>query len=133
MVVTIPIVAVFLLDEQFVVSDYLKFVLYAAAIGVGVSSVVMFPLSLLVERLVERAKVFVVVMPFALMFVSVACLLGRLFLTGQFFDTVFGWPGLFLAFSLVFGFCWSVLWIGRVVAYGLQRVNEVATKRSRHD
>jgi hypothetical protein len=127
MVITLPIVAVFLIDKEFVVSDYLKFILYAAGVGLGASVVVMFPLSLLFERLVERAKALAVAVPLVLLFVSVACLLGRFFLTGQFFDTVLGWAGLLFAFSLVFGFYWVVLWIGRALIYGVKRFRRKAS------
>lgn len=126
--VTIPMLAVFLFDKEFVISDYLRFILYAAGVGVGVSSLVMFPLSLLVERLVERAVLVAIAVPLGLVFVSVACLLGRVFLTGQFFDAVFGWPGFLLAFSVVFGFYWSVLWVGRGLAHGFQRVRKASAE-----
>lgn len=127
MVITLPMVAVFLFDKQFVISDYLTVILYAAGAGAGASVVVMFPLSLLFERLVERAKALAFAVPIVLLFVSVACLLGRFILTGQFFDTVFGWAGLLFAFSLVFGFYWVVLWIGRALFYGVQRFGHRAS------
>lgn len=127
MVVTLPMAAVFFVDNQFVIFDYLKFVLYAACVGVGVSVCVMFPLSLLLERVVERAKLLAVAAPFGLIFISVTCLLFRYFLTGEFFDTVFGWAGLLFTFSVVFGFYWIVLWIGRALIYGIQRLTPKAS------
>jgi len=121
MVVTLPMVAVFLIDKQFVVADYLKVVLYAAAVGVGVSLVIMFPLALLFEKLVERVKPLALIVPLFLIFVAVACLIVRFLVTGQFFDTVFGWSGLLFAIAVVFGFYWLVLWIGRGFVYGVQK------------
>jgi hypothetical protein len=127
LIITLPIVAVFLFDKQFVISDYLKFVLYAAGVGVGTSVAVIFPLSLLFERLVEGVKPLAVAVPLILLFASFACLLGRFFLTGQFFDSVFGWAGLLFAFSVVFGFYWVVLWTGRALIYGVQRFRQKAS------
>jgi len=121
-IITLPMVAAFLFDKQFVISDYLRFLLYAAGVGIGVSVAIMFPLSVLFERFVEHVKPLAVVVPLLLLFVSVSCLLGRFFLTGQFFDTVFGWPGLLFAFSIVFSFYWFVLWVGRGLIYGVKRI-----------
>lgn len=121
MVITLPMAAVFIIDEQFVVLDYLRFTLYAAGVGFGVSVIVMFPLSLLLERLVEGTKALVVIVPLVLLFVSVACVLGRVLLTGRFFDSIFGWAGWLFAFSLVFSLYWLVLWIERAWRYGVKK------------
>ena len=113
MVISLIVVFLFQFDKHLVISDYLKAIPYAAGMGIGASVVVVFPLSLLFERLVEHTKPMAVVVPLFLLFVSIACLLGRFFLTEQFFDTVFGWAGLLFAFSVIFGFYWVILWIGR--------------------
>jgi hypothetical protein len=117
-------VAAFLFDGQFDPGDYLKFILYAAAVGTGVSALVMFPLALLLERLAGRSKFIPLIVPLLPVSISMACLLGRFFLTGRFLDSLLAWPGCFLAFSIVFGFYWSVLWIGKALQKGFQRVKK---------
>jgi hypothetical protein len=121
LVLSLPIAAVSLIDDQFVLSDYLKFVLYAAGVGIGVSVVVMFPLSLLLERLAAGKKWLAIAVPLLLLFVSVVCLLGQFFLTRQFLETIFGWAGFLFAFSLAFSFYWVVLWVGKALFSHVQR------------
>lgn len=123
MIVTLPLVAVFLIDDAFVVSEYLKFIVYAAGISLGVSSLVMFPLSLLLERLVMWRKWLAVVPPL-LLALSVICLAGCYGLTHQFLDTVFGWTGFFFAFALAFSVYWGVLWLVKALIYGVHKLRD---------
>ena len=116
MVFTLPLAAVFLIDEAFVVSDYLKFIAYAAGIGLGVSSLILFPLSLLLERLVMRTGWWAGVPP--LLFVlSAIVLAARCLLTARFLETLFGWAGLLFALALLLTLYWGVLWLVHLVVH----------------
>lgn len=127
MIITLPVVAVFLFDKQFAISDYLKFLLYAGGAGTGVSAGILFPLALLFEQLAKRTRPLAAVVPVVMLVISMVCLLGRFLLTEQFLETVFGWPGLMFVFSLVFSFYWTVLWIGKGLIYGARRFAEKAS------
>lgn len=113
----LPIIAVCILDNASLgdATDALKTIIGVAA---GISVGIMFPAACILERLAARAKPLVVVAPAGLIVVSIICLLSRFLLTGQFFDTVFGWAGLLFAISVIFGFYWVVLWLGRALSYG---------------
>jgi hypothetical protein len=114
-VLSLPIAAVSLIDNQFIFSDYLKFLLYAAGVGIGVSAVVMFPLSLFLERLTARSRLLVIATPLLLLFVSILCMVGQFLLPRQSSNTVFNWSGLLFALSLVFSFYWVVLHMGNTL------------------
>ena len=51
---TLPIAAVFMLDRQFVVSDYLKFVLHALWVGSAITLALIFPIAYLTERVLPK-------------------------------------------------------------------------------
>jgi hypothetical protein len=121
LVFSLPVAAVSLIDDQFVLSDYLEFLLYAAGVGIGVSAVVMFPLSLLLERLTAHSKLLAIAAPLLLLFISGLCLLARFLLPGQLSNTVFDLSLLFFALSLAFIFYWAVLWIGNALLSRVQR------------
>jgi hypothetical protein len=112
MALSLPIAAVFLVDDAFVFSEYLKFVFYAAGIGLAVSAVIMFPLSLLLERLTTRSKLLTIAAPLLLLFVLAVSLLGIHFLTRQ---VSLSWTILLFAFSAAFGFYWIVLHFGNTL------------------
>lgn len=109
MVLSLPIAAVFLIDDAFVLSDYLKFIVYAAGAGIGISVLVLFPLSVFLERLTARSKLLVIAAPLLVLFI---CLLGLFLLPGQPSSTIFI---LLIALSLAFGFYWVVLHIGNTL------------------
>jgi hypothetical protein len=121
-IITLPMLGVFFIDDEFAISEYVRFVLYAAGTSLAISAIVMFPLALLAERFAARAKVLIVLIPLCLLAVSGVCLLGRLLLTGALLDTVLGWTGGLVAFSLVFTVYWSSLWSERAVIYGFRKL-----------
>ncbi len=122
MIITLPIVGVFILDGAFIISDYLRFVSFAAGASLALIVLVMFPLALLLERLVVRARVLTLLIPLGLLVISVAILLGRFLTIGAFFETAFSWTGGFVAFSLVFAVYWSSLWLERSLIYGIYKL-----------
>jgi hypothetical protein len=118
MVISFPMAAVFIIDDAFVLSDYLKFILYAAGAGIGVSVFVLFPLSLLLERLTARSRPLVIAAPLLVFFVSAIGLLGIYLLARQ---ASFSWIIPLFAFSLAFGFYWIVLHLGNALFSRVQR------------
>jgi hypothetical protein len=118
---SLPVAAAFLVDDAFVASEYLKFVLYAIGVGIGLSAVVMFPLSLFLERFTTQRKLLVVAVPVLFLFVSFVCLIVQFFLAGQFSGTIFSWAGFLFAFSLLFSFYWVVLHVGNVLLSFVRR------------
>ncbi len=122
MIITLPLVGVFIIDEEFVISDYVYFMLYASSVSLAINAIVMFPLALLVERFVVRARILIVLIPVCLLAISGVCLMGRFLLTRAFFDTVFGWTGGLVVFSLVFAVYWSILWLEQAVIFGFRKL-----------
>jgi hypothetical protein len=122
MILSLPIAAVFLIDDALILSDYFKFVFYAAGAGIGISLFVMFPLSLLLERLATRTKLLFVAAPILLLGVSAVGLLGQYLLTGQISSVVLSGSILLVILSFVFGFYWVVLHLGNAVLYRVQRL-----------
>jgi hypothetical protein len=110
-VITLPLMAVFLFDKQFSLSDYLRFVVYAVVVAALVSVFVMFPLSLVLQHWLQHRKSLVITVPLFLSAAAFACMVGRFFLTGQFLGTLLSWPGWLFAFSVVFGVYWIILQI----------------------
>jgi hypothetical protein len=53
---TLPMTAVFLIDDAFVVSEYVQFLAYAFGVAFGLSVAVLLPLALFGEVLVKRNK-----------------------------------------------------------------------------
>lgn len=108
--ITLPLAGVFLLDNSFVVTDYLKFLLLAFGVGAGLSIAVMFPLAWALEAFVAKRKALAFV-PVLFVFAAAALVGVRMAATYEILNTLFGWPGLFLALSLIFGFYWVALWM----------------------
>ena len=118
LVITLPVVGVFILDNAFVFSDYVKFVFYVVGAGIGISTLIMFPLSVLHEWTAKRFRLRTAAVPVFLLLASASCLLSRYWVTGNIIDALCDWPGLLLAFSLVFGFYQVVLWLWKALGSG---------------
>jgi hypothetical protein len=134
MVITLPIVGVFIIDgidEDAFVSGYVDFVFYATGVGFAISALIIFPLALLLERIVMRAKALIVLIPVCALVISGICLVVRFLLTEAFLDTLFSWTGVLFAFSLVFGVYWSVLWLERAVIYGFRNLIRKASAQQK--
>lgn len=118
-IITLPLAGVFLLDDEFVVGDYLKFLLSALGVGVALSTII-FPLAWVLERFVDKKKPLVLV-PLLIVLAAGTCVLVRVLATHEVLDTVFGWAGLFLALSLIFCFYWMALLASRGFGYAIQK------------
>jgi hypothetical protein len=131
MIISLPMVAVFIIDDAFTISEYARLIFYFAGTGLAINTIIMFPLVLLLEQLVALAKVLIVLIPACLLTISGVCLIGQFLLTRTFLDTVFSWAGTLVVFSLVFTVYWSSLWLGQAVVYGLQKLVKGIGKRAK--
>jgi hypothetical protein len=107
---TLPMTAVFLIDDAFVVSEYVEFLAYALGVACGLSVAVLFPLALLGEALARRDRHAIWIFPMLLCLCAVAILVIRTVLLRSFLDAMLGWSGLIALISAVFVLYWTVLW-----------------------
>ncbi|RYD27058.1 MAG: hypothetical protein EOP86_25080 [Verrucomicrobiaceae bacterium] len=122
LILTLPLAGFLLIGDALVVSEYANFALYAAGIGIGVSTLILFPLSLLHEWVARQIGLPAAAVPVSLPLISAACLLIHYSVNARgVLDTLFDWPGLLLAFSLAFGFYQTVLWLGKAFGGGTQQ------------
>jgi hypothetical protein len=118
--ITLPLVAVFMMDEGFNLNEYLMFVVYAFGVGAGISLLILLPVGLILEAFVKRHKLFAIA-PIVLAGLAGGWLIARILITKQVFDSVFGWAGLTLFLCVLLGFYWTVLWMVRGIVYAYTR------------
>jgi hypothetical protein len=131
MIVSFPMIAVFIIDDEFKISDYAYLIFHFAGAGLAINALIMFPLALLAERLVALTKTLIVLIPACLFIISGVGLIRQFLLTRAFLDTVFSWAGVLVVFSLVFTVYWSSLWLGQAVVYGLQKLVKGISARAK--
>lgn len=121
MILTLPIVAVFVVDREFAVRDYLTVLLTIAAWGLAFSVVVLCPLAALIDRLARRnprrAAVFVIGIP---VLAGLHWLLQMLFSHDR-LRNLFSWPGVLLAFTALLAAYVGILWAGQALRRMLRR------------
>jgi hypothetical protein len=110
MLVTLPIVAVFVLDDAFVLSEYARFLVYAFGIAFGLSTLVLFPLALFGESLTKRSKHTIWAFPVFLLVSAGITVIVRLLMLESFRAAILSWSGLALLMSVLFVLYWGVLW-----------------------
>jgi hypothetical protein len=110
-VLSLPLVAVFVIDRAFVLEDFFQLALRTAGFALGLSAVVIFPLAYALER--QRRLALSV--PLLLLLASGGWLAERIFTTREILATLYDWPGALFAFSVVLAFYCLVLWLGRSV------------------
>jgi hypothetical protein len=110
MLVTLPIVAVFILDDAFVPSEYARFLAYAFGIAFGLSTLVLFPLALLGESLTKRSKDTIWGFPVSLFSCAVMTVIVRFSVLESFRAAILSWSGVALLISVLFVLYWGVLW-----------------------
>ncbi|WP_431682691.1 hypothetical protein [Kitasatospora sp. KL5] len=122
MVITLPIMAVFLIDEAFIASDYAESVLIAAGVGLA-ASVLIFPIAFGFERLVMRGgtawKVLAACAPIASP-VAAALIIVSLFKI-QPSAAVGDALAIAILFFMSFSVYWVSLWSLSAVRYGAWR------------
>lgn len=101
LVVGSPVLFVFIIGDAFETSELLKFVFYAIRIGLTISILIAFPLSLLFEKAFAKSKVAIVFVSGFLFLVSVFVLLSKIFSVSYGYNP-HAWTGqlLLLSFSL---------------------------------
>ena len=118
---SLPIAAVFLIDRQFVVSDYMKFLLHALGVASAITIVLIFPMARLMEAILLGGSRVALAVPLIPVLVAGACVLWRVLVTREVFDTVFGWAGVLLGLAMVLAFYWVVFLIELAVVRRLRR------------
>ena len=122
--VTLPMVAVFVLDDAFIPSEYMQSLAYALGAAFGLSIVIFLPLALLGEALAKKSKHTVWVFPAFLCLCAGATLVICVIALKSFLDAILGWGGLVLLILGLFVLYWAVLWAERVVWACWQKLRE---------
>lgn len=122
MLVTLPMAAVFVLDDAFVPSEYVKFLAYAFGVAFGLSTVVLLPLALLGEVLAKRSKHTIWVFPGFLCLCTGTTLVVRIIALKSFLDAVLSWSGFILLVSGLFVLYWAALWIEKAALVCWQKL-----------
>lgn len=107
---TLPMTAVFLIDDAFVISEYMQFLTYALGVSSGLSIAVLLPLALLGEVLAKRTKHTIWIFPAFLCLCAVTLLMIRSILLKSLLDAILSWSGLIALVSILFVLYWAVLW-----------------------
>jgi hypothetical protein len=122
--VTLPMVAVFVLDAAFVPSEYAGFMAYAFGVAFGLSTLVLFPLALFGESLTKRSKHTIWVFPVFLCLCAGITVIVRLLVLESFRAAILSWSGLALLMSGLFVLYWAVLWAEKTVLAGWQKLKQ---------
>jgi hypothetical protein len=107
---TLPMTTVFLIEDAFVMSEYVQFLIYALGIASGMSIAVLLPLALLGETLAKRNRHAIWIFPAFLCLSAVALLTIRAVLLRSLLDAILSWSGLIALISAAFVLYWAVLW-----------------------
>ena len=123
---TLPMTAIFLIDDAFVAAEYVEFLAYASGISLALSSVVLFPLAVLGEALAKRNGRFLWGYPGFLCLGTGVLLAIRIVTLRSLLDAILSWSGLAALVSVVFLVYWAVLWAKKAAWAGWQRLRERA-------
>ncbi len=116
--ITLPMVAVFALDADLVLSKYTRFLVHAFSIAFGNSIFILFPLSLFGELLEKKSKNTIWVFPMFLLLCASIIVIVRLVVLESFRAAMLGWSGFVLLISVLFALYWATFWTEKkVLAY----------------
>ena len=111
---TAPLALVFLIDEAFSSIEYLQFVVYAAAVSVGATVLLFFPVAWVLERILRRrSKLWVIALPVSMLGLSAFGLIAAVMSSSDVLLAFGGWGGRLFVFSVVFSVYWAVLWCAK--------------------
>lgn len=116
--------AVFVIDDAFVISEYLQFLVYASSVALGLSTLVFLPLSLLGERLAKRSKHTIWVYPGFVCLCTGAILAIRSIILNSLLDAFLGWNGYVVLISFFFALYWTILWFGKAALASWRKLRE---------
>lgn len=117
-VVTMPMVAVFLIDDDFVLTEYLLFVISAFGVSLGLTVVVLFPVAVLGEVLFQRTEHVIWRLPLGLGVIAGGIFMGYALVSASFLEAVGSWSGFILLMSGLFLLYWTLLWLEKVALLG---------------
>ena len=121
---TLPMTAVFLIDDAFIASEYVQFLGYALGVSFGLSLAVLLPLALFGEVLVKRNRHALWIFPGFLCLCAGALLVIRVIVLKSLLDAMLSWSGFIVLVSAVFVLYWSVLWAEKAALAGWQKFRE---------
>lgn len=121
---TLPMVAVFLIDDAFVMFEYVRFLAYAFGVAFGLSVAVLLPLALFGEVLAKRNKHTIWIFPGFLCLCTGTVLMVRIIILKSLLDAFLSWSGFIVLVSVVFVLYWTVLWTGKAALVGWQKFRE---------
>lgn len=127
MVATLPLVAVFIIDDAFVTWEYLLFLLYAAGVSCAISAGVMFPLALIGEALTSKCIHTVWMMPAFLVVVSALVFALNAAIARSALSAIFGYGGLSLLLTFLFLGYWLTLQAEHLLARVWRRLIAILT------
>lgn len=107
---TLPMIAVFVLDDAFTLSEYAKFLVYAFSASLGLSAFVFLPLALIGEKLAKKSKHAIWIYPGLPCLCIGIILIVRIIVLESLFDAFLSWTGYILLVSGLFVLYWAVLW-----------------------
>jgi len=110
LIFTLPMVAVFVIDKEFVVSDYVKLVALLCGIAAATVALLIAPLALLIDLRWRHPRSLALIFPF-LPAPALICLAGfrKLVLHIPLQEVVEGWNGIACAAAILLGVYWTVL------------------------
>jgi hypothetical protein len=118
---TLPMTTVFLIDDAFVISEYVRFLALALGVASGLSIAVLLPLALLGEALAKRNRHAIWILPTFLCLCAVTLLTIRAILLDSLLDAILSWSGLIALIAAVFVLYWAVLWAEKAALAGWHR------------
>lgn len=126
---TLPMIAVFVLDDAFTLSEYVKFLVYAFGVSLGLSAFVFLPLALIGEKLVKKSKHAIWIYPGLPCLCIGIILIVRIIVLESFLDAFLGWTGYILLVSGLFVLYWAVLWFEKATLAYWQKLRKWRNQR----
>jgi hypothetical protein len=114
LVVSSPILFVFVIDDAFSVSEFIKFIFSSFGISLVISGFIIFPLMLILERVVSKSKIFIAIVPGFVLLVP-GCIVWKFVFDRQFIYDIDPWGGRLLLFSFLFVCYWFIFWLLRLI------------------
>ena len=108
----LPLFLVFLIDDTFGISEFIQNAAMVFGVGLAMTLLVSFPLTLLVEKMVVKTEILIIAIAIVLMSILVFGVI--IFFTNKdFFYGIDPWGGRILLFAFSFLLYWIIFWVPR--------------------
>jgi hypothetical protein len=111
LVIGLPILFVFIIDDAFSRSEFLKTIFYILSIVFALTIFISFPLTLMFEKIIEKSKILIAIIPCFPIIVLIS--LAWTFVSGNLF-LIEPWGMPLFLFSFIFLCYWLVYWTPRI-------------------